>query len=457
VSPPVARVRRTLGLALHAGVEATVPRWPGAVTAALQRRRIAAIIRHAYATVPFYREAMRSDGLTPADIVTADDLARLPLIDDEIVQADVDAFISEACPKEARTALLTSGSTSGVRRLIVWDRRALVAKTARAQRDRSVLTRLAGEHPLATALREFSGRLDDGSHGRVSILPLDAASTTQRTLLHQSALVPASVSHYSLISPTEGHAAAADLLRRTRPRIVFSFGSYVEGFFAFLEASGREVPLPRVWVYMGDSVSPKGRLLATTRGCPLFSVYASTEAGAIGFQCERLAGFHLNVDLCAARVTDAHGTTLPAGRTGEIVISNLVNRGMVLLNYRQRDRGVLAVERCACGRRLPLLARLDGRTSEIVELGDGRRLSELELENVFRRELRAVSECQLAQPEPGSLTWRLIVAPGSDREELRNAVLARGQATLGESTRLAVEFPAALARGPSGKLLRVTR
>jgi phenylacetate-CoA ligase len=457
VSPPVARVRRTLALALRAGVEATVPRWPTAVTAAVQRRRIAAIVSHAYATVPFYRGAMRSDGLTPADIVTAEDLARLPLIDDEIVQADVDAFISEACPREARTALLTSGSASGVRRLIVWDRRTLVAKTARAQRDRGVLARLAGEHLLATALREFSGRFDDGTHDRVSILPLDAASRTQRSLLHQSTLVPASASHYSLISPAEGHAAAADLLTRVRPRIVFSFGSYVEEFFAFLEASGREVPLPRVWVYMGDSVSPRGRLLATTRGCPLFSVYASTEGGAIGFQCERRDAFHLNVDLCAVRVIDGHGATLPAGETGEIVISNLVNRAMVLLNYRQRDRGALAAERCACGRRLPLLARLDGRISEIVELGDGRRLSELELENVFRRELRAVSQCQLVQPEPGSLIWRLIVAPGSDREELRDAVLARGQTTLGESTRLAVEFPASLARGPSGKLLRVTR
>jgi phenylacetate-CoA ligase len=85
------------------------------------------------------------------------------------------------------------------------------------------------------------------------------------------------------------------------------------------------------------------------------------EAGTIGFQCERREGFHLNVDLCAVRIVDAEGRTVPPGTSGDIVISSLDNRATVLLNYRIGDRGTLSPQPCPCGRSLPLLASLEGR------------------------------------------------------------------------------------------------
>jgi phenylacetate-CoA ligase len=339
---------------------------------------------------------------------------------------------------------------------------------ARVQRDRRVLNALAGESPAMTMLREFAGGrdsrgrrhlarlLDDAEHRRLSILPLSFTSRTQRTFLSDRTLAPASAGNYSLLSPAGGHELAADTFERLRPRIVFSFGSYVEEFFAFLEISGREVPLPRVWVYMGDSVGPRGRELAERRGCPLFSVYASAEAGAIGFQCEQREGFHLNVDLCAARVADESGATVPAGQIGDIVVSNLENRAMVLLNYRQGDRGVLATRSCPCGRRLPLLERLEGRRSDVIETADGVRLSELEVEGLFRAELRAVSQCQLFQREPGTLGWRLVGRPDADEELVREAILERGRIVFGEATKVTVEFADHLVKSSSGKLMRVT-
>ncbi len=42
---------------------------------AIQNTKLAALIEHAYATVPFYREIMDSRGLTPSDVRTVDDHA----------------------------------------------------------------------------------------------------------------------------------------------------------------------------------------------------------------------------------------------------------------------------------------------------------------------------------------------------------------------------------------------
>ena len=240
-----------------------------------------------------------------------------------------------------------------------------------------------------------------------------------------------------------------------RPRVVFSYGSYADEFLRYLDHSGRTVALPRLWVYMGDSVGVRGRELASSMGCSLFSVYASMEAGAIGFQCERCEGFHLNVDICAVRVADDDGRTLPDGETGDIVVSNLENRGMVLLNYRQGDRGTLSSRPCPCGRRLPLLERLEGRRSDVVTTADGRRLSALNLEGLFRRELKHVTQVQLHQPRPGTVTWRLVPGEGVDRDALRAAILERGRDVLGEESEVRVEFTDRIAKTARGKLLRV--
>jgi phenylacetate-CoA ligase len=56
---------------------------------------------------------------------------------------------------------------------------------------------------------------------------------------------------------------------------------------------------------------------------------------------------------------------------GELVISNLVNRGSVLLNYRIGDRGSLSDDPCPCGRSTRRILELDGRTEDAVVLPDG--------------------------------------------------------------------------------------
>jgi hypothetical protein len=164
--------------------------------------------------------------------------------------------------------------------------------------------------------------------------------------------------------------------------------------------------MPRLWVYLGDMVPPRTGSPPSS-AAPLL-VYGAMEAGTIGFQCERREGFHLNIDLCAVRVADADGRTLPPGEPGHIVLSSLDNRATILLNYRIGDRGVLAQAPCPCGRSLPLLASFEGRSSEMIRLGDGHQVSSLMLEGMFRAELRRTLQAQIEQLGPGQLCWRIV-------------------------------------------------
>lgn len=432
----------------------------------LQSRRVRAAMAHAYAEVPFYRRALDGLGARPEDFRGAHDLERLPLIDGSDLAANPDDFTAVPFRHRDREVFSTSGSTTGVRKRICWDHPSLMRRFARGERDRAVIVALAGENPFANVLRELitsepartlAARLagvDSERHQRLQILPAGFSSRTMRVIGEEHSLVPRRPLHYHHLSPAAPFEVAAAQIRAIRPRIVYTFGSYVEQFLRHLADRRERVPMPAVWVYLGDMISPAGWELAEELGCRLYSVYGAMEAGTIGFQCERRAGFHLNVDLCAVRIAGADGRTLPPGEVGDIVLSGLENRATVLFNYRIGDRGVIDPRPCACGRSLPLLSSFAGRRSEMLQMPDGREVSSLVLEGLFRAELRGTLRAQIEQLAPGRLRWRVVPASSVDREALRRAFLERAAQCLGSELCLTIELADAIETTSEGKLVR---
>lgn len=445
--------------------ERSIPYWPISDIKDLQRRRIRALIHHAYETVPFYRSVMQERGLRPEDIETADHLSALPMIDGNDLAQDPMRFVSTPFRRTGREVFKTSGSTSGLRKPIFWDHASLLLRAARGERDRVVIARLAGERWGGVIAREFLTNerrltlarlfgVDTEDHRRLLILPADFSSRTQRVIWNERSGLPRKPIHYHHLPPTVPFAVAAAHIAAIRPRVVLSFGSWADQFFRYLDASRTIVPPPRLWMYISDRLSPEGRTLAENMGCTVYSVYGAMEAGTIGFECEQRNGFHLNIDLCAVRIVDNEGRTVAPGTPGNIVISPLDNRAMALFNYSLGDRAVLSTDRCPCGRTLPILARLEGRRSEMVSLADGRELSSLTIEGLFSKELRQTIQAQIEQHAPGRLHWRIVPFSEVDPNALRDALVTRGQQVLGTGTTITVNFVEDIARTPAGKFLR---
>ena len=79
---------------------------------ALQSRRLRAIVAHAHATVPLYRERFDAAGIRPADVRSLADLARLPvLIRAELEAADPARKISSIYSPLGLMETRTSGSS----------------------------------------------------------------------------------------------------------------------------------------------------------------------------------------------------------------------------------------------------------------------------------------------------------------------------------------------------------
>ena len=424
-----------------AAVERRIPYWPIERVERLQRYRLRAIVRHAYETVPYYRRAMDERGLRPGDFRTVADLAKLPLLGDETVRRDPDQFASTRYDDRSRLVYQTSGALTNVRKLIYWDPESLLLKLPRAERSRAVITKLVGQ---GWGQRQLFIFVPGGDVERLR--GFWDARTLRPRRLSERLFVPSLLPFDVLV----------ERMVAFRPHVVYSNGSSAEHFCRALVERGVTVPAPRLWVYGADRISPVGRALIEEHlGSTLYSSYHATETGMIGFQCERREGFHLNVDLCAVRVVDETGRAVPDGEAGELVVSNLHNRAMVLLNYRIGDRGALAVGRCPCGRSLPLLDRLEGRCSEVLVLPDGRTLSSLQVDYSFGEVLEEAVKTQVVQPTPGRVLWRIVPFAGVDRAAMRRAVQERARTALGEETRVEVEFVEDIPSTSQGKFARV--
>ncbi|MGH7543599.1 MAG: phenylacetate--CoA ligase family protein [Gemmatimonadota bacterium] len=404
----------------------------------LQRRRLRAIAGHACRSVPFYREAMRGEGLRPEDLERVEDLARLPLLDGVTVRRDVERFTSRAVGE--RVAMRSSGSgLTHVRTIVWWDTASQLAKLAIAERDRAVVGRMLGR---SWGLRHLY------------VLPEASVSLDLRAWWDARILAPRGLAERNAIPAERPFAEVADRIDALRPDVVYSYGSFADRFFRHLAGSERGLASPGVWVYGGDTLPPDGReLIERGFGIPVLSTYQTVETGRLGFECEARCGFHLNVDFCAVRIVDGNGESVAPGTPGEVVVSNLFNRATVLLNYRLGDRAVLATGPCACGRRLPRLESLEGRVSEVVRLADGREISSMILRNLVKDELAFALQCQVVQPHPGKVVWRVVPLPGKESEEARRALQDRTRRLVGVET--VVEFVDRIPVTSGGKHLAV--
>jgi phenylacetate-CoA ligase len=384
----VRRAQGTLTILRRLPGQRRVPFLPAERVRELRDERLRELVSHAAATVPHYAD------LDPREFHSADDLSRLPLLEKRLVQAEPGRFRSTAISAEDTVTLATAGST-GMPVHVPRDRNSLLAMVAYSERERVVESRLCGARYRYPVLQIVNPRGNVvqvlNALGRTSFRPL-------RPRLHD----------VSVSSPVE---EAAQEIARVRPRVIRGFGSYIELLFRALAAGTVSFPLPRVVLYAGDALSPEGReLIRTTFGVPVISRYAAAEAIRIGYFCELGTGFHLHEDLCHVSVVGPDGRPAPPGERGEVVVTDLTNRLLVLVNYRLGDFARIGPDPCPCGRSSRLLTHLEGRTSDVIRLRDGTFVHPLLLEGAIRRLGTGVLRFQVVQEEPDSFLVKLVTA-----------------------------------------------
>ncbi|MBI5395358.1 MAG: phenylacetate--CoA ligase family protein [Verrucomicrobia bacterium] len=432
------RLRWGIYFAWHLQGQAKFTFRPWEHIARAQTHRVRRMAGYAYRTVPYYRETFDRLGLTPADFKSVEDLTRLPILERAQIQRDPEYFCSRERPTADLLELRSGGSTGAPRR-VFHDLRGVFQNAAHGERERSIWTRFIG--------RRFGYR-------ELIVAPPHNSTFKVQQFCRERGFYPSGVGierrYLSLLDSPERVVAE---INSFRPDVVHTYGSFLGILFHHLSHAGPETLLhrPKILTYTSDGLSDSvRRLIGQEYHVPIFSTYQAVEAFKIGFECECHRGIHLNADLYPLRIIGPSGQTLPPGESGEVVVSNLVNGGMVLLNYRLGDIATLLPEPCPCGRTLPLLSFPQGRSDDLIELPSGRVLHPQAIRAVFFDRM-GVLEYQVVHEEGVRFRVSLLTAPTCDRAATRERVAERFEEYVGAGVVTEIRFVDSIDRTAGGK------
>jgi phenylacetate-CoA ligase len=143
-------------------------------------------------------------------------------------------------------------------------------------------------------------------------------------------------------------------------------------------------------------------------GCPVRETYGMAEIVAAASECES-GRLHLWPEAGHLEVIDEKRAARPE-ESGEFICTSLLNTDMPLVRYRVGDRGAKRAEaKCPCGRRLPQLSFVEGRTDDVLYTADGRSVGRLD--PVFKSRLH-IREAQIVQDSVDRLRVRYVAASG---------------------------------------------
>ena len=176
--------------------------------------------------------------------------------------------------------------------------------------------------------------------------------------------------------------------------------------------------------------------IAEDLGIELFDIYGLTEiyGPGIAIDCECHDGMHYWDDYFYFEIIDpTTGKVLPDGEIGELVITTLKKEAAPLIRYRTHDLTRIIPGKCACGREYPRIDRILGRTDDMIKV-KGVNIFPGQIEELIKSVPGLSSEYQIVIAHTDgkdTMTLRVEVESGADKEKVANGVMAAFKAKIG--------------------------
>ena len=403
--------------------------WPQAELEALQLQRLRRLLARANAQVPYYRDLFASLGFDPArDLNSLADLARLPRLDKPTIRANGDRMKAQDAQGLAR---FNTGGSSGEPLIFYIGRERVSHDVAAKWRATRWWNVDIGDPEVVV----WGSPIELGAQDGVRAV---------RDRMLRTQLLPA---FQMSAEKLDGFLAR---IRAARPRMLFGYPSALSHIARHAQARGQrmdDLGIRVAFVTSERLYDEQREQISKTFGCPVANGYGGRDAGFIAHQCPA-GGMHITAEDIIVETLDPDGNPVPRGTAGEIVVTHLATGDFPFIRYRTGDVGVLGDAPCSCGRGLPLLQEIQGRTTDFLVAQDGTVMHGLALVYILR-DLPQVKAFKIVQ-ESLDLT-RVQVVADVPVSSIRQKIVDGFKARLGAGIEVEVEQVEAIAPEKSGK------
>lgn len=314
----------------------------------LQGQRLRAVVERAYDHVPFYRAKMQAQAIRPEDIRTIEDLVKLPFITKTDFR-DQYPFGMFGVPQKEIVRIHASSGTTGKPTVVGYTRADIENWAECAARSLACGGATAEDTvQIAYGYGLFTGGL--GMHYGAeklgaAALPMSAGNTEKQIMLMKDfrVTVLCCTPSYALQIAEVAATLGVNLMKLPLKSGHFGAEPWTEAMRQRIE---KVLPLKALDVYGLSEVAGPG----------------------VANECLEQNGLHVFEDHFYPEIIDPlTDSPMPDGEKGELVFTCLTKEGVPLIRYRTRDITRLLNEGpCPCGRTSRKIARLMGRTDDML-------------------------------------------------------------------------------------------
>lgn len=396
--------------------------------AAQQLSQLRHFLQHIHQHVPYYQELFTKLAFDPSKLVSLSDLQALPLLDKASIRQAGDTLKSDVAKE---LSLFNTGGSSGQPLQFYVGKQRKSHDIAAKWRATQWWDVDIGDKELVV----WGSPIELGKQDRVK---------QWRDRVFRSRLLPA------FAMAEDDLASYVATIKSYRPAMLFGYPSSLSLIAQYAKKQG--IDLTQLGIKVAFVTSERlfenqKRLIEEVFACPVANGYGGRDAGFIAHACPH-GGMHISSEDIIVEIVDSNGKVLPHGEVGEVVITHLATQDFPFVRYRTGDLACLSTESCPCGRHLPMLESIEGRTTDFVIAADGTTLHALSLIYVLR-ELPSVTEFKIIQ-ESRLHTRVLLVTDDNYSDACQSFIRNNFRKRLGD-IQLDIEQVEQIAREKSGK------
>jgi phenylacetate-CoA ligase len=390
----------------------------------LQNKKLRAIVKHAYENTEFYHRKFKDAGVRPDDIRTVNDIHKLPFTTKaEVREHSMGSILSKGVDINSCKVIPTSGSTG---------------KPLRA-----VYNQNAEDYSKAVNLRSM---MENGLKIRDKWVNIGDTRTTSNPSWFQKF----GIFNLKTLNLFDGVDNQINTLIEMNPDTILGYPSQLSLIANYIKKHSIEGFTPKNVFTTAELLHPPTReLINSVFNTDLVDLFGCIEVNRTAWECSEHCGYHLDVDSVITEFIQ-DGDNVAAGERGNIAYTCLFNYAMPLIRYEVGDVGVPSDEKCSCGRSLPLMKNVEGRTDDFIKLPSGKIISPIVLVFVMRH-LHEILEYQIVQESLNCISVYLVISENVNDFYINN-IKKDIENALDNEISIKIKVQSAIKKGSTGKM-----